>query len=400
MRVLHVLASLGPLRGGPSFVLRNLAGGLAARGVDTHVATTDDNGRERLKTPLSTPVIDHGVTYWFFPRQLRPYTCSVPLAKWLWENTAGFDIVHIHAVFTFPSTVAAWIARIKGIPYIVRPLGVLNQWGMRNRRRWPKKLSFQLVERGILEHARFIHYTSEQEHIEAAQAGARAASIVVANPVDLKSTDRRRHTGAFRARYPALKDRKLVVFLSRISPKKGLDLLVAAFAQLHRQIPEAMLVIAGAGDTDLIERIKQQVSDAGLSGHVFWPGFLEGDDKAAILADADVFVLPSYSENFGVAVVEALSFQVPVIVSDQVGIHHEISSHHAGRVVPCDSSALAGAMLEILSNPALGKELALNGARLANTQFSREGILDALMAAYHKILTTGDPGPLHPARGV
>jgi glycosyltransferase involved in cell wall biosynthesis len=400
MKVLHVLGSLGPLRGGPSFVLRNLAAGLVERGVETHVVTTDDNGRERLRMPLNEVVLDQGVKYRYFPRQLRPYTCSVPLAQWLWENTGNFDLVHIHAVFTFASTAAAWSARARRIPYIVRPLGVLNQWGLQNRRRWAKKLSFRLIERGVFEHAELIHYTSDQERLEAEQAGAHASSIVIANPVDLKSIDRQQHAGAFRARYPEIKDRKLVVFLSRISPKKGLDLLVGAFARLHQQMPEAMLVIAGAGDTDLIQEIKQRVSDAGLSGHVLWPGFLEGDEKAAALADADVFVLPSYSENFGVAVVEALSYQAPVIVSDQVGIHREISSHRAGLVVPCDSAALAAALLEILSKPALGMELALNGARLANTRFSREGILDALMATYQKILAPKPFAPMGRTRDI
>jgi glycosyltransferase involved in cell wall biosynthesis len=398
MKVLHVIPSLGPLRGGPSFVLRNLAAGLVDRGIETHVVTTDDNGRERLKMPLNEVVVDQGVKYRYFERQLRPYTCSLPLARWLWKNTSSFDLVHIHAVFTFPSTAAAWSARARGVPYIVRPLGVLNQWGLQNRRRWAKKLSFRLVERGIFEHAELIHYTSDQERIEAEQAGAHASSIIIANPVDLKSIERQRHAGAFRARYPALKDRKLVVFLSRISPKKGLDLLVTAFSRLHQQIPEALLVIAGAGDTDLIQKIKQRVSDARLSDHVFWPGFVEGDEKAAVLADADVFVLPSHSENFGVAVVEALSYGVPVIVSDQVGIHREISSHRAGLVVPCESSALADALLEILSKPALRTELASNGAKLANTQFSREGILDAMVATYGRILAVRarriDPGVL------
>src|ERR1700678_1790434 len=133
MKVLHVLASLGPLRGGPSFVLRNLAAGLVERGVETHVVTTDDNGPERLKMPLNEVVVDRGVKYHYFPRQLKPYTCSLPLAQWLWENTGSFDLVHIHAVFTFPSTAAAWSARARGIPYIVRPLGILNRWGMQNR---------------------------------------------------------------------------------------------------------------------------------------------------------------------------------------------------------------------------------------------------------------------------
>ena len=334
MKVLHVLGSIGPLRGGPSFVLRNLTADLAERGIETHIATTDDNGAERLNAPLGAPVMERGVTYWYFRRQTRLYTCSLPMTTWLWRNVSKYDLVHIHALFTYTSTAAAWIARAKGIPYIVRPLGILNQWGLRNRRRLVKKLSFQMIERGMLEHAALIHYTSEQERAEAGPAGARAPFMIVANPVDFDPADRQRLAGKFRARYPMLANRPLIVFLSRIALKKGLDLLIPAFARVRQRLPEAALVIAGSGDPDLVETVKKSISETGLNDHVVWPGFLHGDDKAALLADADLFVLPSYSENFGVAAVEALCFRTPVIVSDQVGIHHEISKYHAGLVVP------------------------------------------------------------------
>jgi glycosyltransferase involved in cell wall biosynthesis len=386
MKVLHVLGSIGPLRGGPSFVLQNLVTGLAERGISTHVVTTDDNGPERLKVPLGVPVIDRGVTYWYFPRQTRLYTSSLPLALWLWRNVKHYDLLHIHAVFTFASTLAAWIARAKGVPYIVRPLGILNAWGRRNRRPLIKKLSFWAVERGMLDHARLIHYTSERERIQAEQGGSRTTSIIIANPTDLEGSDRRHHAGKFRARHHVPDNLKLVVFLSRITSIKGLDLLIPAFARLNQRLPETRLVIAGDGEPEVVNGVKQLVKDAGLCDHVLWPGFLQGEDKAAILADADVFVLPSYSENFGVAVVEALCFQVPVIVSNQVGIHHEISQYEAGLVVPCAGEALADALIEMLSNPSLRSKFAANAGRLVRQQFSRGSILDALISTYQVVL--------------
>jgi glycosyltransferase involved in cell wall biosynthesis len=311
------------------------------------------------------------------------------MTKWLWKNIPAYDLIHIHAVFTYPSTIAAWIARMKGKPYIVRPLGILNRWGMRNRRQLGKKLSFWAIERGMLDHAALIHYTSEQERIEAEQAGARTASMIVANPADVNPGSRAGLAGKFRARYPALGNAPLIVFLSRISPKKGLDLLIPAFAQVRRTNPEAVLVIAGGGDADLIEEVKKSVSAAGLTDCVIWTGFIEGDDKGALLADADIFVLPSYSENFGVAVVEALSFGVPAIVSDQVGIHHEISQAHAGVVVPCQAAALAGALTELLDNADLRASMSANGANLAAKKFTRGGVVDALLANYRAILSGG-----------
>ena len=224
-----MIGSIGPLRGGPSYVLRNMVTGLAERGLEVDVATTDDNGPERLEVPVGVPVKEQGVTYWYFPRQTRLYTCSLPLAGWLWKNIGNYDLVHIHAIFNYPSTVAAWIARAKGVPYIVRPLGVLNEWGRKNRRRLTKKMSFMAIEQSVLDHAKIIHYTSDQERIEAEQAGARTAFVIIANPTDMEAVDRQRYAGRFRDKYAIPPGAKLVIFLSRISPKKGLDLLIPAF---------------------------------------------------------------------------------------------------------------------------------------------------------------------------
>lgn len=381
-----MLASIGPLRGGPSFVLRNLVTGLSERGIETHVAATDDNGPEQsLEVPLGVPLVEQGVTYWYFRRQTRAYLWSFSMIRWLWNNVQRYDLIHIHAVFTCASTAAAWSARAKGIPYIVRPLGILNQWGLR-RRRVVKRLSFWAIERSMLKHAALVHYTSEQERIEAEQAGACSASMIVANPVDFEAADRLRYAGGFRAQYPTLQNRRLIVFLSRIAPKKGLDLLIPAFARVHERFPDSVLVIAGDGKAELVNRLKQSAREAGVEHDVLWPGFLNRDQKAALLADADVFVLPSYSENFGVAVVEALCFHVPAIVSDQVGIHHEISRHGAGLVVPCDQSALADALTEVLRKPELLSSMAVNAGNLSRTRFSRSGILDSIVETYRRIL--------------
>ena len=392
MKVLHVLASVGNLRGGPSFVLRNMTAGLAALGLEIDVVTTDDNGPERLEVPIGIPVRRDGVTYRYFPRQTRIYTSSAPMVTWLWKHVADYDIVHIHAVFTFPSTIAAWTAKAKRVPYMVRPLGVLNEWGLKNRRRFVKKLSLRLIEGPILRSSALIHYTSEQERIEAREAGIDHPSVVIPNPVDFEPSTVKVEGGRFRARYPETKGRRLVVFLSRISAKKGLDLLIPAFAELQKHQPDTMLVIAGEGDAQLTSEAVERARTSGLKDHVLWTGFLDSRAKAELLSDAELFVLPSYSENFGVAVVEALSFNVPVVVSDQVGIHHEVHDAQAGLVVPCEVGALFRAMQEILQNPGLKAELSANAGRLASGRFSRARILERIADVYGTIAGQRLPG--------
>src|SRR5437879_700359 len=148
-------------------MVRRLAGSLARAGIETHVATTDDNGPETLQVRCGVPVVQDGATYWYFRRQTRFYTFSWPLGAWLARHVADFDAVHIHALFSFATLPAAYWARRRGVPYIVRPLGTLNEWGMRNRRPWLKRLSFRLIESRILKHAALVHYTSDQERLEA-----------------------------------------------------------------------------------------------------------------------------------------------------------------------------------------------------------------------------------------
>jgi glycosyltransferase involved in cell wall biosynthesis len=385
LRVLHVIPSIGPARGGPSTVIRTMARGQVESGLEVHVATTDDNGPDRLPTPGGAPVMEEGVFYWIFPRQTRFYTFSWPLTRWLLRRVAEFDVLHIHALFSFASVIAAICAQYRGIPYIVRPLGVLNRWGMHKRRRWLKGLSFRFIETRILRKAAGVQFTSEQEALEARQLGFDHSPLIVPNPVDLPNSRTKR--GRFRAAHPHLAGGAVVVlFLSRLDPKKGLDLLLAAFARVREEHPDATLVLAGDGDPTFIEMLKQDSERLGLQASILWAGFLQGDEKLAVLSDADVFVLPSYSENFGVAVVEAMAAGLPVIVSDQVGIHREISANRAGLVVRCSERELADALDRMIKEPALRTEAGCNGPKLAE-HFSVKSVTRQLVDVYDGVIS-------------
>jgi glycosyltransferase involved in cell wall biosynthesis len=144
--------------------------------------------------------------------------------------------------------------------------------------------------------------------------------------------------------------------------------------------------LAGQGDPTLTAELRSQAERLGIAGDVCWPGFLKGEAKWAAMADADLFVLPSYSENFGIAVIEAMAAGLAVVVSDQVGIHREIAKAQAGDVVPCDSGALSRSLLRLLHNAPLLKEMGTNGKRLSRTQYSLETVTGQLIAAYSAIL--------------
>jgi glycosyltransferase involved in cell wall biosynthesis len=387
VKILHVIPSVGPLRGGPSFVVRTMSEGLAAHGCDIDVATTDDNGPERLQVPLDHPVRENDVTYWYFRRQTRFYTISWSLFRWLRKNAAEYDLLHIHALFSFAAVSAAYWASHYRVPYVVRPLGTLNRWGMENRRPWLKQASLRMIDSHVLSRAAAVHYTSKDEQEEGARVATVLRPVIIPNPVDFQF-DRDKLSGCwFRSDYPEVAQKRIILFLSRLHPKKGIELLLASFARLRGRISNIVLVLVGRGENHYVEGLRQQVRELEMESDVVWAGFLEGDAKKAAMAEADVFVLPSYSENFGVATVEAMAAGLPVIVSDRVGIHREISATGAGLVVPCEEDRLTNAILQVLGNDDLRLRLAQNGIALAKT-FSADVVAGQLVTLYRNIISS------------
>jgi glycosyltransferase involved in cell wall biosynthesis len=384
VKVLHVIPSVGPLRGGPSAAVRAIARGLTDRGIFVDVVTTDDNAAGRLAVPFGRPVIEHGVTYWFFRRQIGFYTVSWPLSRWLAAHVADYDLVHIHALFSFPVSAGAFWAARRGMPYVVRPLGVLNTWGIRNRRPLLKRISLGVIERRLLANAAAVHFTSEQEQVEAHLSAPGVRSFIVPNPVETLGDDQKSKAKMFFARYPELTQRRVILFLSRLDPKKGLDLLLEGFAKLRVSLPDAMLVVAGTGEDGFVARLREHAQRLGVQRDVIWAGFLEGEARQSALDAAEVFVLPSYSENFGIAVVEAMSSGLPVILSDQVGIHGEVTRAKAGIVIGCDAGEIARALVTILSDTEKRFQMARN-ARMLAMKFSLETVSRRLIEAYRNL---------------
>ena len=164
MRILHVIPSLAPVHGGPSVVLPIMERVLTAEGCNVETVTTDDDGPGlRNGKGDGNAREENGVTRRYFPKQTEFYKVSLPLARWVKQEVKRFDVVHIHALFSHTSNAAANAARRAGVPYVIRPLGVLNQYGVTQRRTLLKRLSLRWVEQPILRHAAAVHFTLEAE---------------------------------------------------------------------------------------------------------------------------------------------------------------------------------------------------------------------------------------------
>lgn len=379
MKILHVIPSISHVHGGPSIALETMTRALVNAGVEVEVATTNDDGARLLAVRLGEPMLRAGVTHWFFPRQTWFYKISLPLARWLRKNVAQYDVVHIHALFSFASTAAAYAAAQARAPYVVRPLGTLNRYGMTQRRASFKAFSYRWVERRILQHAARVHYTSAQERDEAEELGSAPPCSIIPVGIDteaLANIERARVHGA------PLR----ILFLARLDAKKGVDVLLDAFARLCARGCAAELTIAGDGDAVLVENLKRHAESLGVVSHVTWRGFVQGDAKRAELERADVFVLPSHSENFGIAVAEAMAAGLPVVVTPQVGIAREIVEQDAGVLVTHNSERIADAFEALAQNETRRLEMGARGKRLAQEKFSVKAMLCRMIEMYERVI--------------
>jgi glycosyltransferase involved in cell wall biosynthesis len=215
---------------------------------------------------------------------------------------------------------------------------------------------------------------------------AAALASIIPLPVELPSVDAQASPELFYSRCPGAAGRDIVLFLSRIDPKKGIELLLQSFAQISEELPNCVVVIAGEGTEEYEKSLRDQAGDLGIASRVFWPGFLSGLDKAAAFAAATIFVLPSHSENFGIAAAEALAAGVPVLLSDQVAVADDVREADAGVVVKCDVGAIAKALRQLLINPAIRSTLAAKGRTLAGERYSHAAVGRKLKRLYESVM--------------
>lgn len=351
MKVLHVIPSMSARSGGPGHAIIGMIGALQRRGLDILAASTDADIREELTSERGLPTTYKGVPAIFFEHQWsEAFKYSAPMARWLRANVRRYDVVHIHGVFSHPCIVAASECRKRGVPYIVRPLGMLDPWSM-NQKPFRKKLFWHLAVERMLRGAAAIHYTARPEMESAENSLKLTRGVVIPLGVELEAAANGAAAREFREQHPALGQAPYVLLLSRLHPKKGVDLLLKAFLDLSRdeRFGDWKLVLAGEGPEPYVESLRRLVEEGGGHERVLFPGWLEGVRKASALQNAALLALPSHHENFGLCVMEALAHGVPVLISSYVNLAPEIKAAGVGWIVPLESAALQEQLADALS---------------------------------------------------
>jgi glycosyltransferase involved in cell wall biosynthesis len=388
MKVLHVIPSISPLRGGPSRAVIDMVAALRLQDVDAAILTTNDHG-PGLHPDLVTGRWQwhQGVPVLAFPRwsppvaALREFAFSPALSLWLARNLKRYELLHIHALFSYPSTSAMAQARWAAVPYILRSIGQLSPWSLAQSP-GRKRLMLRLIERRNLQRAALLHFTTMAERDEAACLGLVPPSLVL--PLGVRGPD----LPAQPADHLGPTAPVHFLFLSRLHPKKQLENLLDALALLQRRRPQASwdLAIAGDGEPRYVAALQELARRLGLGERCRWLGFVAGEAKWRALETADWYVLPSAAENFGIAAVEALAAGTPVILSPEVAVAADVARAGAGLVSASDPEALALTLATALERPSLSRRAA--ALNLAETAFSWSTIALQLRDAYRQVLTS------------
>ena len=387
LRVLHVIPSVSATRGGPTHAVLGIVRKQNSLGIRSEIVTTDDDGPSTLDVPLNCLSEYEGCPIYFFHRwdsrfsAVREYAVSVPLTFWLMKNAGDYDILHIHALFSFPSTIGMLTARFKQRPYVVRPLGLLCAWSLRQKAT-KKRLYLRLVEHRNLNNATIIEYSTPGEQNEVANLKLRPASIVLPLGFELQDTLPAARQ-QLRAKFGIPEDTAIIVYLSRLHPKKGLDVLLRSLTRLTG-IP-FRLIIAGGGQLEYERAIDALISELGLGDVAFRVGFVEGEDKALILQGADIFALTSHSESFGIAVAEAMAAGLPTIVTPGVPLAPVIEENHFGWVPRLDEHEIARAVANALADLEFTKKKGARAAAYAREHYTWEAFVGHLASLYRAI---------------
>ncbi len=368
------------MQGGTAVAVAELGRAQKRAGLDVTVITTF------VQPPDSTAqsLRDAGVDVVEIGPAKGPLQRHASIAPTLRQRIATADIVHIAALWEEIQHQAARVARQLRVPYLISPHGMLDPWSL-SQSRLKKQIYLALRLRRDLNAAAALHFTTSIERDLTTPLKLHPPAIVEPNGVDLREFDDLPARRTFRAKHPEIADKPMVLFLSRVHPKKGLDLLVPAFAAAAP--PQAMLVIAGPDCDGYAAQVRDAAQRAGIGQRVIFSGMLRGRDRLEPMVDADLFVLPSYQENFGIVVAEALACGCPVIVSDQVNIHPDVYAAGVGQVVPTKIEPLGAALKRWLVDDAQSRQAAAAKApAFVRERYDWNQIAQRWVGHYQKLL--------------
>jgi glycosyltransferase involved in cell wall biosynthesis len=387
MRILHVFSALAPRYGWAHDMMAGLCAAQAECGHEVTVFSTNLDWDRTLDVPLDQDVDVNGVTVRYFPVAdirtafLRKFAFSGALLRALRRKVRNFDVVHIHGLFLFPTLAAAQSCRVACVPYVVSPYGILDPFTYR-KSRTIKNIYWQLFARRDVNNAAAVHFMTKGELDFAAGFRIKSRTPVVELGIDVDKYHRSDSDGEFASHYPVLRGKRLIVYLGRISYSKGLDLLARAFALVASTDPGVALVLVGPDHEGYGSVVRQILAEQGVDNRALFTGMIPEREKIAALWSADIFCLPSYVEGFGIAMIEAMACERPVVITTGSHMKEAVLEADAGLVVECTDEALAAALKRLLDDGIMSARMGRNGRALVDERFTWRKVADRMLQVY------------------
>ncbi|OUL30817.1 glycosyltransferase [Nostoc sp. 106C] len=386
LRVCQVVASINENIGGPAYSVTNLAQALYQHNISSHLFTLDyqQEGKQIIFDDINL----HSEPATKLARYLRGFQPSA--SSYLSHLAATkLDLIHNHGLWMFPNLYAREAAVRNKLPLVISPRGMLESWSLNNS--WYKKwLAWILYEQKNLSSATAFHATSTEEVNSIRTLGYKQPIALIPNGVSLPSLNEQPSRQILIQSFPELANKKWLLFLSRIHPKKGLDNLLIVWQNIAKKFPEWHLIIAGSDLIGYQEKLEILVENLHLKERVTFTGMLSGQEKFSALSNADLFVLPTHSENFGIAIAESLAYGVPVITTKGAP-WQDLQNYGCGWWIEDNQEALKLALLQAMQISAQERQaIGLKGRNLMQTKYSWNSIAKEMANVYRWILGSGE----------
>ncbi|KDB51135.1 group 1 glycosyl transferase [Sphaerotilus natans subsp. natans DSM 6575] len=330
MRLLHIISSVDPRGGGPIEGIKQRGIFLQNQGHTVEVLSLDNPDISYVSEfPLQVHAVGPGWSSYGYCKATQP---------WLEQHARDYDHIIIHGLWQHHGHAASRALHRMQVPYHVFTHGMLDPWFKHTYplKHIKKSVYWLLSEYWVLKHAKTVLFTSEEERLRARESFwmYSANEVVVPYGTAPPPAEAEPYRTKFFLAHPELVGKHILLYLSRIHPKKGCDLLIEAFARVAQKYDSVHLLMAGTGDPAMIDSLKDLAEKLKVSDRITWLGMVENDAKWEALTSANAFILPSHQENFGIAVAEALGCGLPVLISDKINIWREIQADSAGYVAP------------------------------------------------------------------
>lgn len=395
MKILHVIPSLSLARGGPSRAVIDMVRASIDLGIDVEIATTNDDGDRLIDVPLGRRIIYESVPTYFFSRfspsipAIREFAFSGAFTIWLLTNISNYDLIHVHALFSYTSTVAMAISRLKGIPYLTTLHGLLCKWSLQQAAS-KKQAYLNLIERSNLNFSRAIHLTSQLERDDFLALQFKAPSFVLPLGLTTIPTPIPNAARLLRQNLNCPLDEPIILFLSRLHYVKGLNYLIPALGKLQHH--RFTFIIAGSGTPEYEAEIRLLLKTSGIKERTRMVGFVTGEQKDLLIQGANLFALTSHLESFGLAVLEALAVGTPALVTTGVGLASVMLDNDLGYVADLNIDAIAQALDRHLSDPDRSKVMGEHARHFAIANYDWGKIAIDLIRVYQEIATVAPDG--------